>query len=182
MMIFSEGRIPVIHPHNVIHVTQDMDKFWSEVIMENNDVQLGGWYRPLECEPTQHVAIIIPYRNRNKHLAVLLRYLHPVLKRQLLFYQIFVVEQVIVQYFCIWQSSDTFCLTLLQFGYEAFNKARLMNIAFDKIKTEYNNTFDCFIFHDVDLLLENDKNIYACGQNPVHLSPSVDSLHYMYIL
>lgn len=54
-----------------------------------------------------------------------------------------------------------------------------MNIAYDKIKHDYgNNTFNCFIFHDVDLLPENDGNFYRCGQNPTHLSPAVDTFGY----
>jgi hypothetical protein len=38
--------------------------------------------------------------------------------------------------------------------------------------------FDCFIFHDVDLIPENDKNIYSCNNQPRHLSPAVDELRY----
>ena len=30
--------------------------------------------------------------------------------------------------------------------------------------------WDCFIFHDVDLLPENDFNIYSCPQMPRHMS------------
>ena len=32
------------------------------------------------------------------------------------------------------------------------------------------NEFDCFIFHDVDLLLENDNAIYHCEETPLHYS------------
>jgi hypothetical protein len=38
--------------------------------------------------------------------------------------------------------------------------------------------FDCFIFHDVDLIPENDNNIYECFSQPRHLSPAVDELRY----
>ncbi|KAK2186027.1 hypothetical protein NP493_216g03032 [Ridgeia piscesae] len=40
------------------------------------------------------VAVIIPYRDREDHLILLLSQLHPVLQRQQLDYRIFVVEQV----------------------------------------------------------------------------------------
>ena len=40
------------------------------------------------------VAIIIPYRNRSEHLKIFLRYMHPFLQRQQLYYRVFVVEQV----------------------------------------------------------------------------------------
>lgn len=38
--------------------------------------------------------------------------------------------------------------------------------------------FDCFIFHDVDLIPENDMNIYECYHEPRHLCPAVDELRY----
>ena len=63
---------------------------WSD----NLHVQQGGVYAPTECKSRQELAIIIPYRNREYHLKLLLKYLHPFLQRQQRFYQIFVVEQV----------------------------------------------------------------------------------------
>jgi beta-1,4-galactosyltransferase 6 len=30
--------------------------------------------------------------------------------------------------------------------------------------------FDCFIFHDVDLIPENDRNFYGCPEQPRHMS------------
>ena len=38
--------------------------------------------------------------------------------------------------------------------------------------------FDCFIFHDVDLIPENDHNVYECYAEPRHLCPAVDELRY----
>ena len=38
--------------------------------------------------------------------------------------------------------------------------------------------FDCFIFHDVDLIPENDRNIYECYSHPRHLTPAIDELRY----
>ena len=41
--------------------------------------------------------------------------------------------------------------------------------------------FDCFIFHDVDLIPENDHNRYHCNdRHPVHMSVAVSSLGYRY--
>lgn len=51
-----------------------------------------------------------------------------------------------------------------------------MNIAYANISKTF--TFDCYIFHDVDLLLENDRNLYNCERSPIHLSPAVDTLQY----
>ena len=55
-----------------------------------------------------------------------------------------------------------------------------MNIAFDQASKTPSAGFDCFIFHDVDLLPENDRNAYECDTGgPRHLSPAVDELRYL---
>jgi N-terminal region of glycosyl transferase group 7 len=39
--------------------------------------------------------------------------------------------------------------------------------------------FDCFIFHDVDLLPEDDRNFYGCGARlPRHVGAYVDKWNY----
>uniref|UniRef100_H2YCN0 Galactosyltransferase C-terminal domain-containing protein n=1 Tax=Ciona savignyi TaxID=51511 RepID=H2YCN0_CIOSA len=46
---------------------------------------------------------------------------------------------------------------------------------------KHNNSFDCYVFHDVDMMPENDKNMYACtpGSNQVdHLACSVNKFNY----
>ena len=63
-----------------------------------SEVQLGGYWKPNGCNSRNRIAIVIPFQNRNEHLNVLLRYLHPFLQRQQLEYKIFVVEQV----FCLY--------------------------------------------------------------------------------
>lgn len=51
-----------------------------------------------------------------------------------------------------------------------------MNIAVNEaLKLD---SFDCFIFHDVDLIPENDRNIYECYAHPRHLSIAIDELRY----
>lgn len=62
--------------------------------MMNTAIFLGGIYSPGDCKSRQELAIIIPYRNREYHLKLLLKYLHPFLQRQKRSYEIFVVEQV----------------------------------------------------------------------------------------
>ena len=64
----------------------------------------------------------------------------------------------------------------LQFGNETFNKGILMNAGFlEALKEEI---YHCFIFHDVDLIPENDHNMYTCPEMPRHLSPAVNELNY----
>ncbi|KAF4530940.1 hypothetical protein B566_EDAN018971, partial [Ephemera danica] len=42
------------------------------------------------------------------------------------------------------------------------------------------HNFDCFIFHDVDLLPEDARNLYTCPSQPRHMSVAVDELNYRY--
>lgn len=54
-----------------------------------------------------------------------------------------------------------------------------MNVAFEQA-LRIRSTFDCFIFHDVDLIPEHDYNVYECEPTgPRHLSPAVDELRYV---
>lgn len=57
-------------------------------------VRPGGLYTPPDCIARERVAIIIPFRDREEHLRILLHNLHPMLQRQQLDYGIYVVEQV----------------------------------------------------------------------------------------
>lgn len=59
------------------------------------EVELGGRFRPKECQTRHYVAIIIPYRDREEHLRTFLFNLHPFLMRQQINYGIYVIEQVI---------------------------------------------------------------------------------------
>ena len=34
------------------------------------------------------------------------------------------------------------------------------------------------MFHDVDLLVEDDRNLYSCPAQPRHMSVAVDKFHY----
>lgn len=59
-----------------------------------------------------------------------------------------------------------------------FNRAMLMNVGF--VEALKFREFDCFIFHDVDLLPEDDRNLYTCPDQPRHMSVAVDSMKYRY--
>lgn len=65
----------------------------EEVQTENPQVYRGR-YQPEECKALQKVAILIPHRNREKHLMYLLEHLHPFLQRQQLEYGIYIIHQV----------------------------------------------------------------------------------------
>jgi len=65
---------------------------------------------------------------------------------------------------------------LIVSGDGSFNRAMLMNVGFVEALKLYN--YDCFIFHDVDLLPEDDRNLYTCPEQPRHMSVAVDVLRY----
>jgi hypothetical protein len=54
----------------------------------------------------------------------------------------------------------------------------LMNIGFTEALRL--RSFDCFVFHDVDLLPEDDHNSYACPEagEPRHLSVAINTFGY----
>lgn len=67
---------------------------WMKDFDENKlFVELGGSYKPVDCNPNHAIAVIVPHRNRDLHLHLFLHYLHPFLQRQQLDYTIFIVEQ-----------------------------------------------------------------------------------------
>jgi len=114
----------------------------------------GSW-TPHHCAPLHRVAIIIPYRDRVEHLTTLLYTLHPLLQRQLLEYRVYVVEQ---------------------WGNDTFNKGVLMNAGVREALRD--SDFQCFVFHDVDMIPEDDRNLYSCPHSPRHMSVAVDKFNY----
>lgn len=110
---------------------------------------------PLPCVARHKVAIVIPYRDREEHLVTLLNTLHPLLQRQQIQYRVYVVEQ---------------------FGNDTFNKGVLMNAGVRESLRDLD--FGCFVFHDVDLIPEDDRNMYSCPHMPRHMSVAVDKFNY----
>ncbi|RXG57625.1 Beta-1,4-N-acetylgalactosaminyltransferase bre-4 [Armadillidium vulgare] len=120
------------------------------------NIKSGGVWHPEECQAQYESVIIVPYRNRYEQLQIFLQYMHPFLQRQHLHYRIVVVEQM----------DD-----------RPFNRGRLLNIGFKEARNLGPPNI-CFIFHDVDLLPQNDYNIYACTHQPRHMYSSVDIFRY----
>ena len=118
-------------------------------------MQLGGRFKPKDCRARDRVAIVVPFRDRKQHLPILLKNLHPFLMKQQIDYGIFLVEQ----------TSDG-----------SFNRAKLMNVGFVEALKLYE--WDCFVFHDVDLLPMDDRNLYNCPSQPRHMSVAVDIFAY----
>ena len=115
----------------------------------------GGWLAPADCKVTAHVAFIISVRDREHHIPVLLRQLIPILKRQSQHFRVFLIEQ-----------SRNY----------TFNKGKLHNIGFKEASGYF--PYTCFVFHDVDLIPENDNIHFSCEQSPAHLTVAIDKYKY----
>ncbi|XP_065923193.1 beta-1,4-galactosyltransferase 4 [Magallana gigas] len=115
-----------------------------------------GRYKPDDCTARQKVAILIPFRDRESHLTIFLNHIHAFLMKQQLEYAIYVVEQAK--------------------GLE-FNRGFLFNVGFKEALKD--SDYDCFVLHDVDLLPENDHNIYTCPvDQPKHLAVASEKWQY----
>jgi hypothetical protein len=122
----------------------------------HHDVKFGGYYQPKTCVARHKVAIIVPYRDRREILRHFLFHTHQILQRQQLDYRIYVCEQAFNK---------------------TFNKGIVMNSCFKEI-LKFQPDTPCFIMHDVDLLLIDDRNMYTCPTFPRHLSVAIDKFRF----
>lgn len=144
--------------------SRDAGPIQADTVFENletvekrlkNLIFTGGYYRPRNCTSRDKVAIIVPFRDRYAHLPIFLKNIHPFLMRQQIEYKIFIVEQT---------------------NGLNFNRAALMNVGY--LEASKMNRWDCFIFHDIDLLPLDDRNYYNCPDQPRHMSGAVDVFDY----
>ena len=136
-------------------VVADLVLRMPELVSRNPAVTRGGEWRPQSCQPRHSVALVVPFRNRAGQLLVFLNHIHNFLQRQNLHYRIYVITQ-----------ADN----------QRFNRGKLINVGFVEALKDF--AWDCFIFHDVDLLPEDDRNLYNCPEQPRHLSVAVDKFKY----
>ncbi|XP_078604358.1 beta-1,4-galactosyltransferase 2-like [Branchiostoma floridae x Branchiostoma japonicum] len=138
--------------HEVGEESAILGDAWMEML---DNVKVGGKWAP-DTNVWEKIAIVVPYRGRRAHLKMFLLYMHPFLQRQGRDYAIYVIGQR---------------------GQELkFCKGILYNIGFISVLKD--GDYDCIIFHDVDLIPEDDRNIYTCGDTPRHLSVAVDKFNY----
>ncbi|XP_026513196.1 beta-1,4-galactosyltransferase 3-like [Terrapene carolina triunguis] len=150
---FSPSLVLTVGP-----LTITFNAFPSErmIIKKNPFVQFGGRYSPPHCLARYKSAIIVPHKNQETHLRHLLYYLHPFLQRQQLHYGIYLIHQA---------------------GNATFNRAKLLNVGVrEAMKDE---DWDCLLLHDVDLIPENDYNLYVCDEYyPKHIASAIDKFQY----
>ncbi|XP_013850583.2 beta-1,4-galactosyltransferase 3-like isoform X1 [Sus scrofa] len=127
----------------------------EQVVEKNPLVELGGQYWPPDCWTHHHTAVVVPYYGQARHLQHLLFHLHPFLQRQQLHYGIYVVNQV---------------------NSTAFNRGKLRNVGFWEAMQD--EDWDCVFFHDVNLLPEDDRNLYICDIFPAHVAVAIDKFNY----
>lgn len=77
------------------------------------------------------------------------------------------------------QQLDYAIFVVEQHANETFNRAKLMNVGYAEAMKVYD--WQCFIFHDVDLLAEDDRNIYSCPDQPRHMSVAVNKFKYKFV-
>lgn len=142
--------------HSVEKLT--WDEIFGKLDSEFDGKIKDGCYQPSDCQPQQETLVIVPYRDRDSALKILTYNLHKFMIQQHRSYCLLISEQ-----------SDK----------GAFNRGKLNNAGvlsglnfYQNVKNSYP---DCFIFHDVDHLPLNLKNLYGCLRSKaVHLSDKLD--------
>lgn len=105
----------------------------------------------------KRIAFIIPYRNRLKNLKIFLNNMHIFLSRHNITYGIYLIEP--------------------NAGLK-FNRGLLMNIGFAELLKD-SDLWDCFVFHDIDLLPEDNRLYYTCDpEYPLHYAVAVSRFKY----
>lgn len=157
MKVLGLNQCPITPPDLVGPIKADLEYEELETVEKrfSNKIRSGGRFSPKECRASYRVALVIPYRDRAQHLPIFLKNIHQLLMKQQIDYGIFIVEQ----------SLDG-----------SFNRAKLMNVGYTEALKS--NDWDCFIFHDIDLIPLDDRNLYSCPDQPRHMSVAVDSLGY----
>uniref|UniRef100_A0A915C8Z4 Beta-1,4-N-acetylgalactosaminyltransferase bre-4 n=2 Tax=Parascaris univalens TaxID=6257 RepID=A0A915C8Z4_PARUN len=135
-----------------------IDDPYKRLLTDNKSTEsMCGTYRPLDCEYDEKIAILVPYRNREIQLRILINYLVQFLISYRKYFAIFVIEP---------------------FDGQIFNRGKLFNAGFDVANTI--DEWDCFFFHDVDLIPTNRSIPYKCPNKGTaqHWSTSVDKFDF----
>uniref|UniRef100_A0A5S6Q3H7 Galactosyltransferase N-terminal domain-containing protein n=1 Tax=Trichuris muris TaxID=70415 RepID=A0A5S6Q3H7_TRIMR len=152
LFINSLCRLPAKDKNKLVSVNKSVLPF---SVLNRLFTHVNDGLRVHNCSFAERVAIVVPCRNRSKHLRILLLNLHAFLSEQPITYGIFTVDHVS-------EHKDIH-----------YNKGASMNGAFVHLMESPIN-WTCIIFHDVDLLPENALITYNCLKSPRHLSTTVN--------
>ncbi|KAJ8306825.1 hypothetical protein KUTeg_014909 [Tegillarca granosa] len=122
---------------------------FQELEKEFPFLQIGGRYKPPDCIARHRVAIIVPYRNREENLK-----------------NISDDKTVLIK---------TLHLLTTTNG-SRFNRGLLLNIGYTEALKLYD--YQCFVFHDVDKVPIDLRNVYSCPTQPRHLSTGIDYFRF----
>ncbi len=131
-----------------------------ESVLASLGIESGGSWAPKHCRARHQVAILVPYRDRYHHLMLFLINMHPIFVRQEIAYKVYVIEPVV---------------------HIKFNRGLLLNIGFAKSNEDSNDKWQCHVFHDVDLLSEDDRTPFTCPSRPYHLAHFQSRYNYTYV-
>jgi hypothetical protein len=129
--------------------------------LQKNLIQLeiGGYYFTInnnDCLSDINMVLIVPYYNSTfqSNLVLFLNHMHLFLSKQKINYAIYLVQSLNKK--------------------SMFNKGYLMNVGFiESIKDDFHmNRFNCFVFHDLNILPMNNKILYKCeNEAPIQFLP-----------
>ena len=100
------------------------------------------------------LAIVVPYRDREEHLAQFVPHMDKFLSDRDIPYKIFVIEQK---------------------NERPFNRGWLVNVGYSIAKEQ---GYDYFCFHDVDMLPEDNSCDYSWVDKPTHLAARLSKFKY----
>ena len=132
----------------------------EEEVKNVTKIKFGGSYSPKSCTPKQKIAIIIPYKNLIAYTVYILYFF---IKECLIFiinryrdrldnFKIFLTN---INRLLIHQNITYGIYTVEPLTNLTFNRGILMNIGYVESLKDSNNTWNCFLFHDVDMIPED---------------------------
>ncbi len=144
-----------------------------------------------ENKSYKNIAFIIPYRDRLDNLKIFLNNMHPFLTRQKINYGIYLIEPVkdikfnraLLMNIGFLEAQKDAILTQNSFEYNnnvntINNNNNTNNLNLNKIKN-MKSFWNCFVFHDVDMINEDVRVEYKCDKNyPMHYAVAVSKFGY----
>ena len=147
------------------HFTSKIDDVNKEYVEERLNFIENNYSRKHELNEDKKLAVIIPFRNRQQHLDLLIPELKKILNKHNPNHEILVIEQS-------GGSSDG--QGTWHDGDQPFNKGSLFNVG---IEIAQHNEFNYVVLHDVDLIPECSD--YGYPKQPTHLSYLVEQFNYV---